>query len=133
MQQSKQGIVTTLICASLLFAVVLGCKQLVKKNRGNSPFSTSDTPKQKQGASTDGLTEKTNLYIKQCVNKYSNSVMDSYRRYASWLRDVDSGPTGKEGVIYGLYDISSNGQDCVDAIKKAKSMEPEMAEAEASA
>ncbi len=59
--------------------------------------------------------------------------MDSYRRYASWLKDVERGPTGKEGIVYGLYDINSDGQDCLDAIKKAKGINPELAEAEASA
>jgi len=92
----------------------------------NNPYGGSD----KAG---DGLTQKTNLYIKECVNRYSNSVMDSYRRYASWLKDIERGPTGKEGIVYGLYDINSDGQDCLDAIKKAKGINPGLPEAEASA
>jgi Protein of unknown function (DUF3829) len=131
--QSRERVVTLLICSLLLFSFVLGCRQLARKNYGRSANSRGDNTSGGLGKRGDGLTEKTNLYIKQCVNKYSNSVMDSYRRYASWLRDVDRGPTGKEDNVYGLYDINSDGQDCLDAIKKAKSMEPEMAEAETSA
>jgi Protein of unknown function (DUF3829) len=59
--------------------------------------------------------------------------MDSYRRYASWIRDIDKGPTGKENIVYGLYDIRGDGHDCIEATKKAKGIEPEIPEAEASA
>ena len=130
--QNRERTVTFFISALLLFAVVLGCRQLARRrydstnNRGNSRINA-------QGKASDSLTEKTGLYIKQCVNKYSNSVVDSYRRYASWIKDLEKGPTGREDIVYGLYEINSDGQDCLDAIKKAKSMEPELPEAEASA
>jgi len=126
-----ERITTLLICGLLLLASVLGCKMLRKKNYGRS--SSGGDNNAFGGSNKSGLMEKTNLYIKQCVNKYSNSVLDSYRRYASWLKDVEQGPTGKEGIVYGLYDINSDGQDCVDAIKKAKSMEPALPEAESAA
>lgn len=130
--QNRERKVTFLICTLLLFSVVLGCKQLGKKNlrttNSRGPNSNSS-----RGKESDGLTEKTNLYIKQCVNNYSNRVIDSYRRYASWIRDVESGPTGKESLVYGLYDVSGDGGDCLDAIKKAKDIEPAMADVEGAA
>lgn len=129
--QNRERRVTLLICALLLFAVVLGCKQLGKRNTNR--LLTNRNSNSNGGKSTDALTEKSNLYIKQCVNKYSNSVISSYRRYASWLRDLDAGPTGKEGLVYGLYDITGDGQDCVDAIKKAKGLEPPIADLETAA
>lgn len=131
--QSRERKVTILICALLLISVVLGCRQLGKRNYNrslNSRYSNANSGPVKP---TDGLSEKTNLYIKQCINKYSRSVTSSYRRYASWVSDLERGPTGKEGIVYGLYDISGDGQDCLDAIKKAKGMEPAISDAEAAA
>src|SRR5712664_3686763 len=124
--QNRQRQVTFLICTLLLFSVVLGCRQLGKRN-SRSLDNRNGNSNGGQVKSTDGLTEKTGLYITQCVNKYSSRVMDSYRRYASWIRDVESGPTGKENLVYGLYDIGGDGHDCVDAIKKARSIEPAVA------
>ncbi|HXM34053.1 MAG TPA: YiiG family protein [Pyrinomonadaceae bacterium] len=131
--QSRERRITFLICGLLLFSVVLGCRQLASRNYNRSLNNRGLNGNSRQAKSSDGLTEKTNLYIKQCVNNYSNSVIGSYRRYASWMRDVEKGPTGKEDIVYGLYEIRGDGQDCVDAIKKAKEMEPEISEAESAA
>src|SRR5207247_2065180 len=40
--------------------------------------SSDDNPYGGSDKAGDGLSQKTNLYIKECVNRYSNSVMDSY-------------------------------------------------------
>jgi len=133
MKPGHQRIITFFICACLLLASVLGCKLLRSRNLNRSSSGRDDNPFGAANKSSGGLSEKTNLYIKQCVNNYSNSVIDSYRRYASWLKDIERGPTGRESIVYGLYDIHSDGQDCVDAIKKAKGMNPELPEAEAAA
>ncbi len=130
--QSGQRLLTSILCLLLLLAVLLGCNKLKHNfNSSSGRGGGSNTG----GKIEDGLSDKTNLYIKECVNKYSNSVMNSYRRYTSWLENVDRGPTGKESLVYGLYDINSNnnGQDCIDAIKKAKDMEPHLPEAESAA
>src|SRR6184192_4052492 len=132
MEPRQERIITLSICALLLFASVLGCKMLGKRNLNRPSSSSDNNPYGGSDKAGDGLTQKTNLYIKQCVNRYSNSVMNSYQRYASWLKDIERGPTGKEGTVYGLYDINSDGQDCIDAIKKAKGINPELPEASAS-
>jgi Protein of unknown function (DUF3829) len=128
--QSSERKVTLLIGVLLLFSVVLGCKQLGRRNYSRSLNNKSNNASSGQA---DPLTEKTSLYIKQCVNNYSNNVIHSYSRYSSWVRDMEKGPTGKEDIVYGLTDISGDGQDCIDAIKKAKSMEPAIPDAEAAA
>ena len=130
-KQSRERRVTFLICLLMLFSVVLGCRQLGRRNRTSS--LTNRNSNSGSGKTGDTLLEKNNLYISKCVNKYSNSVMNSYRRYASWLHDIDQGPTGKETLVYGLYDISGDGQDCADAITKAKGMEPPIADLETAA
>jgi len=50
-----------------------------------------------------------------------------------WMHDGEQRPTGREGIVYGLYDVSGDGQDCLSAISKAKSMDPSLPEAEGAA
>ncbi len=77
MKHRQERIITLSICALLLLASVLGCKLLGKKNLARPSSSSDNNPYGGSDKAGDGLTQKTNLYIKQCVNRYSNSVMDS--------------------------------------------------------
>lgn len=52
------------------------------------------------------LGKKLDTYIK-CTNAYSEGVFDSRNRYLSWVGK--RGPTGRERVIYGLYEIRGPG------------------------
>src|SRR5258706_12024822 len=98
--QNRERKISLLICVLVLFSVALGCRQLGRRTSNRSMNIRNSNSN--NGKPSDGLTEKSNLYIKQCINKYSNTVIGSYRRYASWLRDLDKGPTGKEDLVYGL-------------------------------
>jgi hypothetical protein len=60
-------------------------------------------------------------------------VMSSYQRYTSWIKNVDSGPTGKESIVYGLYQIHGDGEDCSKAVGEANTMDPDLPEIEAAA
>lgn len=125
-----------LIAAGALVFAALGCRSLQNLSTGDSNAAQSNNVFGgfgKQQAANDPLTEKTNLYIKSCVNAYSNRIMDSYERYASWLKNPEAGPTGKETTVYGLYELNGDGQDCLDAIGKAKQMQPSLPAAETSA
>lgn len=130
---------TLSICLLLLFTVGCGViqKAIQERQSGNSqnnstfPTLGNSSRTAKNEASEDGLTAKSNLYIQKCSNNYSNRVMDSYRRYASWIKNIESGPTGKENLVYGLYSLNGDGKDCFEAIEKAKSMQPSLPEAEA--
>lgn len=51
----------------------------------------------------------------ECLNFSSGAVFKSQQRYFSWF-DEKTGPTGKEKVVYGLYEVSSG---YVDRCKKA--------------
>lgn len=126
-----------LIAAGALVFAALGCRSLQNLSAGDSNASqrNSGFPNfgKQQTAASDPLTEKTNLYIKSCVNNYSNRIMDSYERYASWQKNPEAGPTGKETNVYTLYEPNGDGQDCVDAINTAKNSEPDLPDAEANA
>ena len=135
----RLNVVTGVLGLAMLFAVSLGCSQLAKlkqkpepsENRGPAfpATNTTGTPSQ----TNSGLDEKTQLYITKCFNPYANSVMGSYQRYTSWIKNVDQGPTGKETLVYGLYEIHGDGEDCVKAVSDANAMEPHLPETEAAA
>jgi hypothetical protein len=80
-------------------------------------------------AQADSLNEKINAYI-GCINRLSERSYDSRRRYFSWA--AQSGPTGKERIIYGLYTIYDT-TDCKRNVEKANALEPRDAALETSA
>lgn len=129
---------SALLCVALILGSTLGCKKLTElanKKKNDTPVPTTrDTPSNGQTETgDDALTKKTNLYISECFNKYSNRVVESYNRYAMWVKNMDQGPTGKEMNIYGLYDVNGDGEDCEKAVASAKALEPSMPEIEGTA
>ena len=129
-----KGSLTLLICLSLVLGSALGCGRLSELARKDNPEDSPPTRSTPQGTDAIGddqsLVKKSNLYITECFNKYSNRVIDSYNRYQSWVRDIEAGPTGKESLVYGLYDVSGDGNDCEKAITDAKAMDPELPDVE---
>lgn len=128
---------TTLIIVALALGSTLGCariSELVKKGRGEDPPppQTRDypgsTPASDSGDDDNNIVKKTNFYITDCYNRYSNRVVDSHNRYLSWVKNAEQGPTGKESIVYGLYDVSGDGSDCEKAVASAKGIEPMMPE-----
>ncbi len=131
----------TITFVVLVLSITLGCariSELVKRGRDEGPPPTSTptnggtVPQTTDGDEADesALIKKTNAYITECFNRYSNRVVDSYNRYASWVRNMDQGPTGKEMNIYGLYDVNGDGLDCEKAVGEAKQLQPSMPELE---
>lgn len=78
-------------------------------------------------AAADHTGEKVQTYIK-CYNDVNSRVQSSITRYASWVKDMKNGPTGKERVVYGLYTISESGvADCDKNITAALELTPTLA------
>ncbi len=126
---------SALICVVLILFATLGCKKLSelanRQNRDTPPPAARETPPPGETESPENsLTKKTNFYISECFNKYSNRVVESYNRYALWVKNIEQGPTGKETLVYGLYDVNGDGTDCEKAITSAKQLEPSMPEIE---
>jgi Protein of unknown function (DUF3829) len=90
-----------------------GCKKSTAKNEGAE--ST-------ESAKADGLESadaKLDVYI-DCYNGIDGRLHQVMERYASWIDDMDVGPTGKEASVYGLYSISdSDVKKCAEAAKTA--------------
>src|SRR5215468_8314760 len=106
--KKNMNVFTAIFALAILLTVSLGCGQLAKlrqkENPGNRGPAYPTPEKEVTPPQTKfGLDEKTQLYITKCFNPYANSVMSSYERYTSWIKNVDSGPTGKESIVYGLY------------------------------
>jgi hypothetical protein len=80
-------------------------------------------------AQTSSLTEKINAYV-GCINRLSERSYESRKRYFSWA--AQSGPTGKERIIYGTYTIYDT-TDCKKNVEKANALEPRDAALEAAA
>ncbi|MDR0478464.1 MAG: YiiG family protein [Burkholderiaceae bacterium] len=75
--------------------------------------------------------EKLNLYI-ECYNHADSSFRRSLARYQSWVKNMDTGPTGHELVVYGLYSVSG-AQACQKAIEQANAASPKMPQLEQAA
>jgi hypothetical protein len=75
------------------------------------------------------LIEKLNAYV-DCINRLSERSYQSRSRYFSWAKQ--SGPTGKERIIYGTYTIYDT-SDCRKNVEKANALEPRDAELESAA
>jgi hypothetical protein len=80
-------------------------------------------------AQTPSLTEKINAYV-GCINRLSERSYESRKRYFSWA--AQSGPTGKERIIYGTYTIYDT-TDCKKNVEKANALEPRDTTLEAAA
>lgn len=78
-----------------------------------------------------GSGEKLNLYI-SCYNQLDKRAHDSINRYASWIKDMDAGPTGRERVIYGLYSVDVDDiAQCQKDFEQAEQQKPILKELEA--
>lgn len=140
-QGTKCRPISTIVVIALILSFTLGCARIadiVKKGRGEDPPPVPPTPTNGYPGKTGGtadvnsgedtLVKKTNLYISDCYNRYSNRVVDSHNRYAQWVKNLDQGPTGRETLVYGLYDVNGDGSDCEKAVASAKGFDPPMPE-----
>src|ERR1044072_3526220 len=102
MTTKSTNLFTVISALAILLTTSLGCSQLARLkqtsgdpgNRG--PAYPTPGPNGTPAQTNSGLDEKTQPYITKCFNPYANSVMNSYQRYTSWIKNVDQGPTGKE-------------------------------------
>jgi hypothetical protein len=63
-----------------------------------------------------------------CYNQIDASAHRSIARYASWVKNMKDGPTGKELVVHGLYALDSqNIAKCADTFPQTANLKPSMA------
>lgn len=99
------------LLASLLLGLQLsGCSkdsnpQATGSAASSAPAQAAGAAPAKSRAAEEGLDQKLSIYI-DCYNSLDERVHSTIARYASWVKDMNAGPTGKERVVYGLYQIS---------------------------
>ncbi len=88
-------------------------KDVVQKAANETSTSSSNPDK--------NLNEKLNAYV-GLINTVSENVDSSYGRYLMWT-NRETGPTGKERNIYGLYKLNAF-ETYLDRASKAKTLQP---------
>lgn len=72
----------------------------------------------------DQLDAKMGAYV-ECYNQLEGSAHRTIDRYASWVKDMKSGPTGRENIVYGLYQLSTgNIAECQGKFAEARKLKP---------
>jgi hypothetical protein len=78
-----------------------------------TPVTAPVTAPAAASAPTASGSDKLQDYI-ACYNQLDRNAHRSIARYASWVKNMETGPSGKENVVYGLYKID------VDEIAKCQ-------------
>lgn len=121
----KSLIVSAAILALALISIVV-VRRICQNDRTLSDRAGS-THSEPASQSQPSLGNKLQPYI-ACINRFSERVIDSRDRYASWA--PFTGPTGHERNISGTYTISDPG-DCAKGVTAANAASPHDAELEA--
>ncbi|WP_027015562.1 YiiG family protein [Comamonas composti] len=98
-----------------------------------APAAAPSAPPAPEPAPQIDASEKLNLYI-ECFNATHERAHMAMARYASWVKDMKAGPTGKESIVYGTYTVSESSlKDCGAPILSAAQSSPAMPALDAAA
>lgn len=76
---------------------------------------------------------KLNQYI-DCFNAIDGTGHRTMARYASWVKDMNAGPTGQERIVYGLYSLdSARIAQCKSALEASARQSPALGKLDAAA
>ena len=128
----------TTALAAVLGAALLGCSE--KKADPPSPApapaaapsaapapAPAAAPAPAPTAQADHTGEKMQAYI-ECYNDVNSRAQQGIIRYASWIQNMEAGPTGQEQVVYGVYTIGDHAvTNCEKNLKAALELKPEIA------
>jgi hypothetical protein len=120
-------------CAALLALFLSACgddNETTDAASGQQGATTAEgSPATASGEADAG--EKLNLYV-SCYNKLDKRAHDSIKRYASWIKDMEAGPTGREKVVYGLYPINTDDiARCQKDFEQAAGQKPDLGKLDA--
>lgn len=135
--------VVCFLVGALLLSAWPGCKKLKFRKGSQSSSESSDKGSAAGGDARRGgsgpalsaeeekdrqLSMKLQPYI-QLTNSHSSRVYQSRNRYASWIKDLEAGPTCKERHIYGLHTISTPDSQ-IKEVEKVQGQEPRLPDIE---
>ncbi len=113
----------------------LGCKKLLKGRKASSTATPSATPSvananTPQDDADEAMQEKIDGYI-LCLNTLSAPVHATRSRYFSWV-NPKTGPTGKERVVLGLFDLPNDKvSKCTQGVARSNALPPKEPKIEA--
>lgn len=77
--------------------------------------------------------DKLQAYI-GCYNALDGRAHRALSRYASWVKNMDAGPTGNERIVYGLYPIDTNSvAECHRSMTETAAQKPALEALDAAA
>lgn len=71
------------------------------------------------------LQAKLDPYVEHCLNRFSRQVFDAENRYLDWV-DRRKGPTGRERIVYGIYNVNGDPGECSRAVSGAVATQPSL-------
>lgn len=95
-------------------------------NGGDAVDAVSENTEKDSVANSDSEIEAANTKLAgyvDCINDHSNRAMDSYDYYVNWA-NPETGPTGQEQNILGLFTLIHDTKECTDAIAATVKMKP---------
>lgn len=126
----KTSLRPSLPVAALALAAALGLAACGDKAEAPAPApaaapapNAAPAPAPAPAAAADP-SEKLQAYI-DCYNRLDGRAHRALTRYASWIKDMEAGPTGNERIVYGLYTIDTEGvAGCKTAMTEAAAQKP---------
>jgi hypothetical protein len=123
MLRSTQTLLRALVGTALVVELTLATPRLWSTPAFAQPVSSPADP-QVADDTLDTWVSKTNAYT-ELLNTSLRAV-SAWSRYGSWA-DLKKGPTGKERIIYGLYEVSPDlAQRALAASDRAREGEPKI-------
>jgi hypothetical protein len=130
-QQFTQTVLANAVMVALLVSLI-GCERQasvttpVPPATPTKPVAPKPPPAVVVSAAQRAGT-KLQGYI-ECFNEIDSGAHRSIARYASWVKDMKLGPSGKESVVHGLYALESQKiAQCANTFPQTARLRPSMA------
>lgn len=122
----------TVLCAAA--ALACGGTETPKPRAStpNIPMTQAPPPPGRASPAAISLEDRIDLIVEPCLNSFAARAYESRDRYLSWV-DKNTGPTGKERNVYGLYELSTPLVRCREAVGQLQATEPRDPELDAAA
>lgn len=98
----------------------------------DEPRDTAQAPDFTPPSTAEHKAYKVFEYSVSCINTYSERALSAQTRYLQWV-DPQTGPTGHERHIYGVYTLFDNGERCLNGVTEAANVEPSLPDVEQAA